>query len=122
MHGKKKNKLECDYVGFRNNYVGFRLNYKSKKCGKRCTKLIVETAKNFPITYQFCKGDLNEFALLLRKDVYPDEYMDSWEKFNETSIPPKEAYYSELNLEDITDKDYQHAQKVWDVFEIKNLS
>ena len=38
--------------------------------------------------------------------------MDSWEKFNETSIPPKEAYYRELNLEDITDKDYEHAQKV----------
>ena len=91
MHRKKKNKWECDYIGFRNN----RLNYESKKCGKRCTKLIVEAVKNFPITYQFCKGDLNEFALLLRKGVYPDEYMDSWEKFNETSIPPKEAYYSE---------------------------
>ena len=58
---------------------------------------------------------------MLRKGVYPDEYMDSWEKFNETSISPKEAYYRELNLEDITDKDYEHTQKVWDVFEIKNL-
>ena len=37
------------------------------------------------------------------------------------SLPPKEAFYSNLNLEDITDKDYTHAQKVWDVFEIKNL-
>ena len=46
--------------------------------------------------------------------------MDSLEKFNETSIPLKEAYYSKLNLEDITDKGYAHAQKVWDVFEIKN--
>ena len=45
--------------------------------------------------------------------------MDSWEKFNETTLPPKEAFYSNLNLEDITDKDYTHAQKVWDVFEIK---
>ena len=40
--------------------------------------------------YQFCDGDLNKFVLLLRKGVYPDEYMDSWERFNETSIPPKE--------------------------------
>ena len=47
--------------------------------------------------------------------------MDSWERFNETSLPPKESFYSELNLEDISDKDYLHAQKVWDVFEIKNL-
>ena len=95
MHGKKKNnKLECDYIGFRNN----KLNHKCKEYVKRCTKPINEAAKYFPITYQFCKGDLNKFALLLRKGVYPYEYMDSWEKFNKTSIPPKEAYYSELNL------------------------
>ena len=47
--------------------------------------------------------------------------MDSWEKFNETVLPPKEAFYSNLNLEDISDEDYKHAQKVWNVFEIKNL-
>ena len=47
--------------------------------------------------------------------------MDSWERFDETSLPDKEAFYSELNLEDITDKDYEHAQKVWKVFGIKNL-
>ena len=46
--------------------------------------------------------------------------MDSWERFNETSLPPKESFYSELNLEDISDKDYLHAQKKRDVFEIKN--
>ena len=60
-------------------------------------------------------------VLLLRKGVYPYEYIDSWEKFNEISLPPKEAFYSELNLEDIKDEDYEHAQKVWEVFEIKNL-
>ena len=58
---------------------------------------------------------------MLRKGVYPYEYMDSWERFDETSLPNKKAFYSELNLEDITDKDYEHAQKVWEVFEIKNL-
>ena len=47
--------------------------------------------------------------------------MDSWEKFNETSLSHKNIFYSELNLEDINDKDYFHAQKVWDVFEIRNL-
>ena len=45
--------------------------------------------------------------------------MDNWERFHETSQPDKKA--SKLNLEDITDKDYEHAQKVWEVFEIKNL-
>ena len=57
---------------------------------------------------------------MLRKGVYPYEYIDSWKKFHETSIPPKETYYSKLNKEDISDADYAHAQKVWDVFEIKN--
>ena len=47
--------------------------------------------------------------------------MDSWERFTETSLPDKKAFYSKLNLEDITDKDYEHAQKVWKVFGIKNL-
>ena len=47
--------------------------------------------------------------------------MDSWERFNGTSLPDKEAFCSKLNLEDITDKDYARAQKVWKVFQIKNL-
>ena len=56
---------------------------------------------------------------MLRRGVYPYECIDSWEKFNETLIPPKEAYYSKLNEEDISDADYAHAQEVWDVCEIK---
>ena len=47
--------------------------------------------------------------------------MDSWERFNETSLPPKKAFYSKLHLEDISDKGYLHAQKVWEEFGIRNL-
>ena len=47
--------------------------------------------------------------------------MDSWERFNESTLPNKKAFYSELNLEDITDKDYAHAQKVFEEFKLKNL-
>ena len=43
--------------------------------------------------------------------MYPYEYMDSKEKFSETSLPNKESFYSELNKENITDEDYAHAQK-----------
>ena len=47
--------------------------------------------------------------------------MDSWERFNENTTPPKKAFYSELNLGNITDKDYEYVKKVWKAFEIKNL-
>ena len=71
--------------------------------------------------YQFCNGDVNKFVLLQRKGVYPYEYMDSWERFNETSLPEKNFFYSELNLEDITNEDYAHAQKIFAEFKLKSL-
>ena len=77
--------------------------------------------EKLPNTYQLCNNDLNKFNLLLRKGVYPYEYMDSWKRFKEESLPDKESFYSELNNEHITDEDYAHAQKVWDTFNIKNL-
>ena len=58
--------------------------------------------------------------MLLRKGVYPYECMDSWEKFDETTLPPTKDFNSELNLGGISDEDYVHAQKVWNVFEINN--
>ena len=58
---------------------------------------------------------------MLRKGVYPYEYIDNWKRFNETSLPPKEAFHSKLNLEYIKDEYYEHAQKVWELFEIKDL-
>ena len=76
-----------------------------------------EAINNFPNLLKFCKSDLNKFFSLLRKGIYPYQYMDSWEKFDETS---KEAFYSELNEEGISDFDYEHVQNVWEVFEIKN--
>ena len=48
--------------------------------------------EKFPNTYQLCNKDHNKFALLLRKGVYPYEYMESWEKFNEVSLPDKEFF------------------------------
>ena len=47
--------------------------------------------------------------------------MDSWERFNETSLPDKEAFYSNLNMEDITDVDYMHAKIVFKNLINKNL-
>ena len=58
---------------------------------------------------------------MLRKCVYSYEYLHSWERFDETSLPEKKFFYSELYLEDITDKDYTHAQKVFKELGLKNL-
>ena len=58
---------------------------------------------------------------MLRKGVYPYEYMDSWERFNETSLPSKEAFYSNLNMEDVDDIDYRHGNNAFKVFKLDNL-
>ena len=97
------------------------MNYKRKEYEKSYKKVANESIKNLPTLYKVCNGDINKFFLLLKKGTYPYEYMDSWEKFDENAIPPKEAFYSELNLENITDKDYEHVKQLWETFEIKNL-
>ena len=59
--------------------------------------------------------------MLLRKGVYPYEYMNSWETFDEELLPEKEAFYSSLNMEGITDVDYIHAKRVYKEFNNKSL-
>ena len=103
-----------EIVGLENN----KLNYECKECKKRWLIPINELIKKFPNGYQIC----NKFLSLLRKGVYPYEYMGSWATFEETSLPDKKAFYSELYLENITDKDYTPAQKVFEEFNLKNLS
>ena len=80
--------LDCnsclDYVKTKNEKLllkCFNCNtYYKKKFNK-------ELIKKFKNAYSFCNNDLNKFILLLRKGVYPYEYMDSWERFNETPLP-----------------------------------
>ncbi|XP_054712885.1 uncharacterized protein LOC129222404 [Uloborus diversus] len=71
-----------------------------------------ETAKYIP------KHLLN---LVIRKGVYPYDYMDTWEKCNETQLPSKEEFYSKLNESNISDEDYKHAQNVWKAFKIRDM-
>ena len=56
-----------------------------------------------------------------RKGVYPYEYMNGWGKFEETSLPPKDAFYSRLTMKDISVQGYEHAQQVWNTMEKKTL-
>ena len=90
-----------------------RLIYRCKDCKNEWKRPIEGLIRKFPSIYQFCNGNLNKFILLVRKGLYPYGYTDNWEKFDETTIRPKEAFYSELNLDGISDADYPHAQKVW---------
>ena len=82
-------------------------------------------AKN--LTDEECKNlqwfykEEDVFKLMRRKGVYPYEYMDNWEKFEETRLPAKEAFYSKLNMGGISDKDYEHAQQVWNSMTEKTL-
>ena len=59
--------------------------------------------------------------LLTRKGVYPYEYINSWDRFNETQLPPIDAFFSNLNMSSINEEDYQQAQRVWKEFGIHNL-
>ena len=90
---------------------------------KNCqTKFDEKLKERFFNAYKFSNHDNNKFILLLRKSVYPYEYKDGWEKFNEASLLEKEDFYSHLNMEDITGADYAHAKRVCKDFEIKALA
>ena len=77
--------------------------------------------KTFASIYEFCNKGVNKFILLLRKGVYPYEYIGSWKRFDETSLPNKDTFYSILNMEDIADVDNRHAKRVFKSFNNKNL-
>ena len=67
--------------------------------------------------------DYNEsqYKLLIRKGIYPYEYMDDWDKFKEIVLPPKEAFYSKLNMAGVIEEDYEHTRRVWAEFGINNF-
>ena len=65
--------------------------------------------------------DNYDLDLLTEKGVYPYDYMTDVSKFDETALPSKQAFYSYLYEEDITDEDYRRAQRIWEHFNIKNI-
>ena len=73
---------------------------------KKFNKDLMKKLKN---TYSFCNNDLSS------------EYMDSWERFNETSLLSKKEFNSNLNMEDIDEIDYRHGNNVFKSFKLENL-
>jgi len=77
---------------------------------------------DFKITRDYYNGMADEkIKLLIRKGVYPYDYMNSWDRFNETCLPSKEDFYSKLTDSNISDDDYKHAVNVFKTFECKNM-
>ena len=107
-----------DYMITKDDQLIFRRFECKNDYEKEFNKELIKTCAN---KYEFCNGDINKFILLLRKGVYPYEYMDSCERFDETSLPDKEAFCSRLKIEDITDVDYRHANEVFKTFRLKHL-
>ncbi|XP_022795526.1 uncharacterized protein LOC111334103 [Stylophora pistillata] len=86
-------------------------------------KLVGNLAKKgesfFQNTKNYYTGE--KLNLLMRKGVYPYEWVDSIHKLDELQLPPKEAFFSVLSGKGISDKDYAHAQNVWSVFRCKTF-
>ena len=101
-------KSSLDYMKVENNQVICKCLNCNKNYNKEFNK---ELINRFSSIYKFCNGDINKSILLVRKGIYPYEYMNSRERFNETSLPNKEDFYSCLNMENITHIDYRHAKK-----------
>ena len=105
-------KIKCDD---KNIYT------RCKSCTKRSKQSIDLLKSKFPNTYHLTKGNITKSILLLKKGVYPYEYMNDWNKFNETKLPAIDKFYSKLDLKNISKEDHRHAQNVWNTFNIRNI-
>ena len=116
--GKVTGELKCipnnmeKYVTFSLGMLRFIDSY--QHLSSELEELVASNSKaSFKITKSYLQDEESE-NLLLRKRVYPYEYMDLFERFNETSLPPKGAFYSALKMKKVKDEDYEHAKKVWE--------
>ena len=107
-----------DYMRTKNEKLIFKCFNCKQNYKKDFNKEII---KRFANTYEFCNKNLNKFILLLRKSVYLYEYMDNWERFDETSLPNKESFYNNLNMENIDDIDCRRGNSVFKRIKLKNL-
>ena len=109
----------CEFTHIDEDYVA---HGKCKRCysGYSELQLNKDSILNDFDSLRVAHND-QQFRLLLRKGVYPYEYMPSWDNFKERKLPPKEAFHSNLNMSNIHKYDYEHVQKVCKEFKLKNL-
>ena len=70
---------------------------------------------------KYTSQELQDVELMKGKGVYLYDYMDSFDKFNDRNLPSKEKFFCMLSNEHITDKDYEHAQNVWNTFNLESM-
>ena len=101
LHNKKCRKCKSclQYISIKDNKLVCKSIDRCKIVNWNFNKSLIN---RFPNTNEFRNKDINKFILLLRKDVYPYEYMDSWERFGEVLLPNKGYFHSNLNMEYIT--------------------
>ena len=118
------NRQECKKCHENCKYIKQKVDvliYRCKECNRKSYKSSNPVNKIFSRIYRFCNNEPIKFTLLLRKGVYPYDYMDCWERFNETVLPDIKEFYNSLYQENITVKDHEHAQNLWNTFNIKNM-
>ena len=97
----------CDcflkYTNFKDDLIEYKCLCSNKSYQQKFNKKLKERFFN---TKNFSNHDNNKFILLLQKGVYPYEYMNVWEKLDETLLPEKEDFYIHLNMEDTTDAEW----------------
>ena len=115
------NKCTCveslDYMKFKNDHMFFKCFHCNTwfKC-----EFDYDLTRSFSNTNMFVQKDINKFILLLRKAVFPYEYMTDWDRFNEPKLPSIHKFYSNLTQQGIKEIDYRHANRVFKAFKLKN--
>jgi len=126
-------KTDEKYISYSFNHLRF-LDSLAFMCPDDSLEKLVESLRNkdeydiskFKLTQKYFKKLYpnltdEQMKLIITKGVYPYEYMDSFDRFNESCLPPINMFYSSLNNSSISDKDYKHALKVWETFNIKTM-
>lgn len=110
------------YISFQVSHLCFKdsFSFLSSSLDTLTRNLAMEGENKFPYTLRGLT-DTTQRKLILQKGIYPYEYMNDFKVFEETQLPSKDKFYSNLNECNISDEDYKHAQNVWKTFNIANL-
>lgn len=104
-----------------NEYIQIRFLDSFNFLGSSLDKLAKTMQKEDFVNLKSQFSNEKQFSLLTRKGIYPYDYMTDWKSYDQKSLPPKRCFHNSMTNEDITDDDYNHAQTVWNEFNITNM-